>query len=72
MGSTTRTNLKKIYSQQEHAIRTVYSRDRLAHTRELFKECKILIVYQVNIWKNFVFIHQINSNTVPTIFFEQI
>ena len=33
-----------------------------------FKECKVLSVYQVNIWKNLVFMHQINSNTVPTIF----
>ena len=67
-GSITRTNLKKIYSQQKHAIRIVYSKDRLPHTRELFKECKVLNEYQVNIWKNLVFMHQINSNTVPTIF----
>ena len=40
----------------------------MSHTRELFKECKILNVYQINIWKNLVFMHQINSNTVPTIF----
>ena len=66
--STTRTNLKKIYSQQKHAIRIVYSKDKLSHTRELFKECKVLNVCQVNIWKNLVFMHQINSNTVPRIF----
>ena len=46
----------------------MYSKDRLIHTRELFKECKFLNVYQVNIWKNLVFRHQVNSNTVPTIF----
>ena len=40
----------------------------MLHTRELFKQCKVLVVYQVNIWKNLVFMHQINSNTVPTIF----
>ena len=67
-GSTTRTNLKKIYSQQKHAIQIVYSKDRLSHTRELYKQCKVLNAYQVNIWKNLVFMHQINSNTVPTIF----
>ena len=66
-GSTTRTNLKKIYSQQKHAIRIVYSKDRLSHIRELFKQCKVFNVYHVNIWKNLVFMHQINSNTVPTI-----
>ena len=66
-GSTTRTNLKKLYSQQKHTIRIVYSKDRLSHIRELL-QCKVLNVYQVNIWKNLVFMHQINSNTVPTIF----
>ena len=66
--STTRTNLKKIYSQQKHAIRIVYSKDRLSHTRELFKQCKVLNVYQVNNWKSLVFMHIINSNTVSTIF----
>ena len=46
----------------------MYSKDRLSHTRELFKECKVLNVYQVNLWKNLVFMHQSNSNTVPKIF----
>ena len=50
----------------------MYSKDRLTHTRELFKECKVLNVYQVNIWKNLVFMHQINSNTVPTIFLNKL
>ena len=60
--------LKKIYSQQKHAIRVVCSKDRLSHTRELLKERIVLNIYQVNIWKNLVFIHQINSNTLPRIF----
>ena len=67
-GSTARTNLKKIYGQQKHAIRIVYSKDRLTHTRALFQECKVFNVYQVSIWKNLVFMHQVNSNTAPTIF----
>ena len=63
-GSTARTNLK---NKQKHAIRTMYNKDRLSHTKELFKECKVLNVYQVNIWKKLAFMHQINSHTVPTI-----
>ena len=62
-GNTIRTKLGKIYRQQKHAIRT----DRLLHTRKFFKECKVLNKYQVNIWENLVFMHQINSNTIPTI-----
>ena len=52
----------------KYAIRIACSKDRLSHTRELFKECKVLKVYQVNVWKNLVFMHQINSNTIPSIF----
>ena len=40
----------------------------MSHTRELFKECKVLNIFQVNIWKNLVFMHHINSNTLPIIF----
>ena len=50
------------YSQQQHAIRIVYNKDRLSHTRKLFMECKVLNVHQINIWKNLVFMHQINLN----------
>ena len=48
-GSTTSTNLKKIYSQQKHDIRVEYSKDRLSHTRELFNESKVLNIYQVSV-----------------------
>ena len=42
----------------------------MTHARELenFRECKVLNVYQVNIWKNLVFMYQVNSNAVSTIF----
>ena len=46
----------------------MYGKDGLSHTRELFKKCEVLVVYQVNIWKNLGFMHQIHLNTVPTIF----
>ena len=55
-------------SQHKHGIRIVCSKDRLSHTRELFKECKNLNAYKGNIWKNLVFMHQINSNTIPATF----
>ena len=40
-------------SQQKHAIRIVYSEDRLPHTTELFKDRKVLNVYQGNILFSF-------------------
>ena len=67
-GSTNRTNLKKINSLQKHAIRIIHSKDRLAHARELFRESKILNVFQLNILNNLVFMHKIKSQTAPKIF----
>ena len=31
----TRTNLKKIYSQQKHTIRIIFHKDKSSHTEEL-------------------------------------
>ena len=30
-----RTNLKKIHSQQKHAIRIIFHEDKFSHTKEL-------------------------------------
>ena len=62
---------KKIYSQQKHVVLIVYSKDKLSHTSKFLKERKVLNVYQVNVWKNLVFVHQINSNNVSTIFWNK-
>ena len=67
-GSTNRTNLKKINSLQKHAIRIIHCKDRFAHARELFRESKILNVFQLNILNNFVFTHKIKSQAALKIF----
>ena len=50
-GSTNRTNLKKLLSQQKHAVRIINNRTRFDHTNELFKSQKILNIYKLNILK---------------------
>ena len=65
--STKRTNLKKINSLQKHAIRIRHCKDRFAHARELFRENKILNVFQLNIFHKLVFMHKIKSQTAPKI-----
>ena len=62
-GSTNRTNFKKINSLQKHAIPIIHCKDRFAHARELFRESKILNVFQFNILNNLVFMHKIKSQT---------
>ena len=47
--NTERTNLKKLLSQQKHAIRIVNNKTRLEHTEKLFNSQKILNIYKLNI-----------------------
>ena len=60
-GSTCRTNLKKINSEQKHAIRIIFNITKFAHTREIFKEQKILNMYQLNILSNIIFVHRVEN-----------
>ena len=68
-GSTCRTNLKKINSQQKHALRIIFNKSKFEHTSELFKSSKILNVYKLNIFNTAVFMHKIQGKSAPSIFF---
>ena len=67
-GSTHRTNLKKIHSQQKHALRIIYNKDKYFHTKELFKDCNILNVYKLNLFNISIFMHKVKSGTSPSAF----
>ena len=67
-GSTCRTNLKKINSQKKYAIRIIFNKNIFAYTREIFKEQKILNIYQLNILSNIIFMHRVENKTAPSIF----
>ena len=68
--STNRTNLKKLQSQQKHAIRIVNNKTRFEHTKELFNSQKILKIYKLNILNAAIFMHKIYNETAPATFFE--
>ena len=61
----TRTNLKKIYSQQKHTIRIIFHKDKSSHTEELFVQNKVFNVDQLNIFNNHAFVHKIKTETAP-------
>ena len=65
---THKTNLKKIHSQQEHALRIVYNKDRHYHTKELFRSCNVLNVYKLNLLNTSIFMHKIKTGTGPAAF----
>ena len=67
-GSTCRTNLKKINSQQKHALRIIFNKSKFEHTSELFKSSKILNVYKLKIFNTAVFMHKIQGKSTPSIF----
>ena len=58
-GSTCGTKLKKINSQQKHAISIIFNLNKFAQTRKIFKEQKILNIYQLNILSNIICMHHV-------------
>ena len=61
-------NKLKIHSQQMHAIRIIFRKDKFSHTKELFVEKKVFNVYQLNILNNLIFIHKVKTETAPSVF----
>ena len=68
MGSTYLTNLKKLHSQQKHAIRIVHSKTKFEHTKELFKSASVLNLYKLNILSIAVFMHRVHTKASPPVF----
>ena len=67
-GSTNRTNLKKLLSQQKHAVQIINNKTHFDHTTKLFKSQKKLNIYKLNILTVTVFMYQIRNKTAPLIF----
>ena len=66
--STCRTTLKKTSSHLKHAICIIFNKNKFEHTREIFKEQKILNIYQLNILSNIIFMHRVENKTALSIF----
>ena len=70
-GSTNRTYLRKINSQQKHALRLIHNKNRFYHFKELFESCEILNVYKLNLLNTAVFMHKIKNRTALSSFLEK-
>ena len=66
--STSRTYLKKLQSQQKHAIRIFLYENKFAHTEERFKENNVLNIYQLNIFNN-LFLCRVKNRKALNVFF---
>lgn len=50
---------------KKHAIRTIFLKNKFAHTRELFKENSILNIDQLNILNNLLFLRRVKNGNAP-------
>ena len=66
--STHKTNLKNIHSQQKHALRIAYNKDRNYHTKELFRSCNVLNVYKLNLLNTSILMQKIKTGTALAAF----
>ena len=67
-GSSYKTGLNNILLKQKHAVRIIFHKDRLTHSRPLLKNIKALNVYQINLFQVTFFMYQVKNETVPKIF----
>ena len=59
-GSRYATKLKRLYSKQKHAVRIVFNKNKLTHSKPLFKNLNVLNVYQTNIYQHLNFMHNLS------------
>ena len=62
------TSLKKLRSQQKHAIRIVHSKTKLENREELFKSGSVLNLCKLDILSIAVFMHRVHTKTSPPVF----
>ena len=53
--STYATKLKRVYLKQKHKVRIVFNKDKLTHSKPLFKSLNALNVYQINLHQHLKF-----------------
>ena len=69
--STHRTCLRKINSQQKHALRLLHNKNRFYHSKKLFESCEILNVYELNLLITAVSMHKIKQKTARSSFLDK-
>ena len=53
--------------KQKHALRIVFNKDKLTHSKSLFENLNALNVYEINIHQHLNFIHKFINNQIPSI-----
>jgi len=66
--STYKGKLSKLYNIQKRAVRIISSADRLAHSRPIMAQHKVLNVFELNIFQTLLFVYKHKQNTLPNVF----
>ena len=66
--STYTKKLKRVYLKQKHAVRIVFNKDKLTHSKPLFENLNALNVYQINIYQHLNFMHKFINNQITSKF----
>ena len=67
-GSCYKSYLNQIHLKQKHAIRIIFQKDRLAHSRPLMRQLQALNVYQLNIYQIILFVFKTKIGITPITF----
>ena len=62
------TKWKIVFLKQKYAVRIVFNKDKLTHSKPLFENLSALNVYQINIYQHLNFMHKFINNQIPSIF----
>ena len=68
MGENVVTKLKRVYLKQKHAVRIVFNKDKLTHSKPLFENLNALNVYQISIHRHLNFMIKFINYQNPSIF----
>ena len=72
-GSRHTTYLRKINSQQKHALKLMHNKNRFYHSKELFESSEILNskYSKLNLLNIAVFMHKMKDKTAPSSFLQK-
>ena len=70
-GSTFKSNLKKLFSKQKHALRIMFGVKKFSPVTYRFKEIGALNIYQLNIYQTIAFMQSVKTKTCPVLFRSQ-
>ena len=66
--STYATKLKRVYLKQKHAVRIVFNKHLLTHSKHLFENLNALNIYRKSIYQHLNFMRKFINNQIPSIF----